>query len=100
VFWHSVWESPLVRPGPACASGAEVYTEPYSEYISPTYSIGLSLDPVSIDYIAIDPEARGEQTRRPPLMWASRPPCGSESGGWGTHMPAQAGASGSRGGRG
>jgi len=27
-------------PRAACASGAEVYTEPYFEYISPTYSIG------------------------------------------------------------
>jgi len=58
-FWHSVWESPLVRPGRLVPQGAEVYTEPYFEYISPTYSIGLSLDPVSIDYIAIDPRGPG-----------------------------------------
>ncbi|MFA7635792.1 MAG: hypothetical protein WCZ48_08400 [Bacillota bacterium] len=75
-------------PRAACASGAEVYTEPYFEYISPTYSIGLSLDPVSIDYIAIDPEARGEQrdvlayVGKPSALWLG-------IGGWGTHMPAR-----------
>jgi hypothetical protein len=77
-------------PQAVSASGTQAYTEPYFEYISPTYSIGLSLDPVSIDYIAIDPEARGEQrdvlayVGKPSTLWLG-------IGGWGTHMPAKPG---------
>lgn len=77
-----------LAPRGASASGAQVYTEPYFEHIGSRYSIGISLDPVCIDYIAIDPECRGEQrdilayVGKPSTLWLG-------IGGWGTHMPTK-----------
>ena len=67
---------------------ADIYAEPYFEYVSPTYSIGLSLDPVGIDHLAIDPKAQGEHrdvlayVGKPSTLWLG-------IGGWGTHMPGK-----------
>ncbi|HHX26001.1 MAG TPA: hypothetical protein GX721_04950 [Firmicutes bacterium] len=81
----------LLPSQPASAqSHAKAYTEPYFEYVGPTYSIGLSLDPVSIDYLAIDPGAAGDHrdvlayVGKPSSLWLG-------IGGWGTHMPAKPG---------
>ncbi len=78
----------LVSPRAPSVAGAEAYTEPYFEYISSAYSIGISLDPVCIDYISIDPKSRGEQrvvlayVGKPSTLWLG-------IGGWGTHMPTK-----------
>ena len=80
----------LTSQAASAQSHAEAYTEPYFEYVGSTYSVGLSLDPVSIDYLAIDPGATGEHrdvlayVGKPSSLWLG-------IGGWGTHMPTKPG---------
>ena len=64
------------------------YAEPYFEYRSDTYGIGISLDPVFIDYISADPGGDGELREllayvgKPSSLWLG-------VGGWGTHKPGK-----------
>ena len=51
--WVPVSAATEAQPGAA-------YTEPYFEYQSDTYGIGISLDPVFIDYLSVDLDGDGE----------------------------------------
>ncbi|MGE5550100.1 MAG: hypothetical protein ACM3ZC_06165 [Bacteroidota bacterium] len=76
---------------PPAAAGEEngaVYTEPCFEFAGRTYRIGLSLDPVGLDYLEIDPRGQGEfrnvlaYSGKPSTLWVG-------IGGWGTDQPGR-----------
>jgi len=79
-----------VVPAPAAAEAQPeaVYADPYFEYRSATYGIGISLDPVFIDYLSADPGGDGEfrellaYVGKPSSLWLG-------IGGWGTHKPGK-----------
>jgi len=64
------------------------YAESYFEYRSDTYCIGISLDPVFIDYLCADLGGDGEfrellaYVGKPSSLWLG-------VGGWGTHKPGK-----------
>jgi len=70
------------------AQPGAVYAEPYFEYRSDTYGIGISIDPVFIDYLSADSGRDGEfrellaYVGKPSSLWLG-------IGGWGTHKPGR-----------
>ncbi|MEA4883707.1 MAG: hypothetical protein VB144_08635 [Clostridia bacterium] len=73
---------------PTALARAQEYTEPYYEYVGDTYAVGISLDPVFIDYLGVDLDRTGESHEllayvgKPSTLWLG-------VGGWGTHQPTK-----------
>ncbi len=72
------------------AQPGAVYAEPYFKYRSDTYSIGISIDPVFIDYLSADLDPGGDGEFRELLAYVGKPSSlWLGVGGWGTHKPGR-----------
>ncbi len=82
--WIAPW--PVVAASASSQATCSAFTQPYFEFQSDTYAIGISLDPVSIDYLSADPGGSADfrellaYVGKPSSLWLG-------IGGWGTHKP-------------
>ncbi|HAI87827.1 MAG TPA: hypothetical protein DCL63_12640 [Firmicutes bacterium] len=86
-----VWLAACAASALASTSSAHepaiAFDEPYFEFQSDTYGIGISLDPVFIDYLSADLTGDGQfrellaYVGKPSSLWLG-------IGGWGTHRPS------------